>query len=425
LIKEINVSTDIESQEKSILKGAEGSRALNDNVMILAAQGNGLAVKTEDGLVLVDAGPGRGTTAKMISDLRAWSDLPVKAICYSHGHAGYNDGVPVWLAHAEERGDTAPQLIAHENVTHRYDRYRETAGLQRTLNAIQFPNLKLNNPEKAYTNPTVTFRERMTYATRGRRIELIWAPSETDDALVMWLPDDGILYAGAALPGTMMPNIGTPLRTQRLTIRWAETLEMLADLGATSLVSEFGQVIEGADQARKVLLSTARALRWLRQQVVDRMNQGMSDVEIIHAIDYPKELFDYDWMRERYGAGEYIVRDIYREENGWWDRNATNLHPGHPDAAATAVLSAITDKQAVIDRAKALVEAGDVQAALHVIDLLALAPGDDPVLIEARHLKAGLCHLRAEEISPYVSKALYKSTAKLLESGRRRWSTND
>ncbi len=42
-------------------------------------------------------------------------------------------------------------------------------------------------------------------------MDLLWAPSEVDDALEVWLPEEGILYGGAATPGDMIPTIGTPL----------------------------------------------------------------------------------------------------------------------------------------------------------------------------------------------------------------------
>ena len=404
-----------------VLAGAEGVRELGANALILPAQGNALAVRTDRGVVLVDAGVGGGMTARMIRALRDWTDAPLRAICYSHGHMGYNDGVRDWLAHAEARGDAAPALIAQAALPRRYARYRETEGLQGRLNAFQFPQFRLSRPTEVLVDPTVTFETEMTL--RGDpEIRLLSAPSETDDALALWLPSEGLLYTGAAFPGATVANIGTPLRTLRLTVRWAETLERLAALGATRMVTEFGRVVEGADAVRERLLGTAEGLRWLRREVVERMNRGLSEGEILHDLSPPPALFDKPWMRERYGAVDYIVRDLWREENGWWDRNPTSLHPAHPDSAAEAVLSAIPDRGAVLTRARALAEAGEVQLALHVVDLLALAPGGARDVVEARALKAELCRRRAEEVEPYVSKALYGSSAALLDAGRRRWT---
>ncbi|MDI3418669.1 hypothetical protein [Streptomyces luteolus] len=66
-------------------------------------------------------------------------------------------------------------------------------------------------------------------------------------------------------------------------------------------------------------------------------------------------------------------------------------------------------RQAVLDTATRLRDTGRVQEALHVIDLLALAPGDDPHVVRARKLKGDLCALRKEEISSYVSRSCYEA----------------
>ena len=115
------------------------------------------------------------------------------------------------------------------------------------------------------------------------------APSELDDALAVWLPDEGLLCGGAATPGFTIPNIGTPLRTQRFTIRWADTLDRLADLGATRLLTEFGPMLEGDDIGRQ-LSATSEALRWLREEVVSRMNRGMDDAFVVSARTLKAEL---------------------------------------------------------------------------------------------------------------------------------------
>jgi uncharacterized sulfatase len=218
-----------------------------------------------------------------------------------------------------------------------------------------------------------------------------------------------------------IPNIGTPLRTQRFTIRWADTLDRLTGLGATRLLTEFGPLIEG-DDVETTLAATSKALRWLRDEVVRRMNAGMDETEILADMHYPAELFETSWMRPSYGAPDYIVRDLYREENGWWDRNPTTLHPAPPADAAAAVLSAVADPQKVLERAQALADEGQTQLALHVIDLLALGRGDEPEVIEARALKAKLCRARAREVDPFVSKSCYRSSAGLLDDGKTSWS---
>lgn len=412
----------------SILVGELAGQVIGPGLIVLPGQGNTLAIETDAGVVIVDAS-GLAHAPGMIEKLRGHTDTPVHAIVYSHGHHGYNSSVPIWQAHNAERGDPPARLVAHENVLARYARYRETSGLQLRMAAMQFPSrqpvpLAALEPGFALHDPTETFADEMTLVEGTRRIELIWAPSETDDALAVWLPDDGLLLGGAATPGFTIPNIGTPLRTQRFTIRWAETLDRLGALGATRLLTEFGPLVEG-DAIGEQLRRTAEALRWVRDEVVERMNAGMSEGEILADITYPDELFDQPWMRATYGAPDYIVRDAYREENGWWDRNPTTLHPAAPAEAADAVMSAIADPRAVLDRARTLADDGQTQLALHVVDLLALGHGDEPVVVEARALKAELCMTRASEVTPYVSKSCYRSSARLLATGPASWQRLD
>ena len=408
----------------SILTGELAGQVIGPGLIVLPGQGNTLAIETDAGVVIVDAS-GLTHAPAMIEKLREHTDAPVHAIVYSHGHHGYNSSVPIWQEHNAERGDPPARLVAQENVLTRYARYRETSGLQLRMAAMQFPSrqpvpLEALEPGFALHDPTETFADEMTLVEGSRRVELIWAPSETDDALAVWLPDDELLLGGAATPGFTIPNIGTPLRTQRFTIRWAETLDRLGALGARRLLTEFGPLVEG-DDIDEQLRRTAEALRWIRAEVVERMNAGMSEGEILTDITYPGELFDPPWMRATYGAPDYIVRDVYREENGWWDRNPTTLHPAPPAEAAAAVMSAIADPQAVLDRARSLADEGQTQLALHVVDLLALGHGDEPAVVAARVLKAELCTARASEVTPYVSKSCYRSSSRLLATGPASW----
>jgi uncharacterized sulfatase len=386
-------------------------------VHVVGGMGNALSIETESGIVQVDTGNGRKKARQMLERLRQISDAPLYAILYSHGHLGYNDGVTAWLEDARRRGDPPPRVIAHENLVRRWRRYRETEGLQKLFIELQF-RVPVGSvvQELPMTLPTETFRESITLGTTGRRVEVLWAPSETDDALAVWLPDVKVLYGSAAVTPSI-PNVGTPLRSLRDPVRWADTLDRLAALEPEVVVMEFGPPIEGRERIQQVLRSTSAALRWLRQAVAERMNRGLGVVEILHDLEYPPDLFDQPWMRPLYGHADYIVRDIFRAETGWWDRNPTNLHPAHPDAAASAVLEAIAERGAVLARARELQAAGEIQLALHVVDLLALAPGDGPDLVEARRLKAELCRALGEDSPSFVSQSLYLSSARIIEDG--------
>lgn len=396
------------NNETNPLAGSGQVQVVAPGVYTIGLQGNSLAIETDHEFLIVDSGPSPAMAADALNRLREHADKPVRWIVYSHGHLGYNYGVPGIVRAAAERGEPRPTVIAHDNVAHRYRRYLETAGLQNHINTRQFRRpLEEFPPQPPVTFPDQTYREAMTLASPHRTIRLLWAPSETDDVTAVWLPEERILYGSAAVINGI-PNIGTPMRTMRNTARWADTLDRLASLNPEILIPEFGDLVR--QEPARQLSATAAGLRWLRHAVIERLNQGMGADDIVHDIDYPAELFDVPWMRQNYGHRDYIVRDVVRSETGWWDGNPTHLHPAAPAVAATVRAEAITDKNAVLEHATALRDSGRVQEALHVVDLLALAPGQEPATVRARELKSELCQLRARDATSYVSRSLYRTS---------------
>jgi alkyl sulfatase BDS1-like metallo-beta-lactamase superfamily hydrolase len=174
--------------------------------------------------------------------------------------------------------------------------------------------------------------------------------------------------------------------------------------------------VHGRADVQEYLASTATALRWCHDTVVELMNQGHNVAEIVNMVEFPPEIFDKPWLQEGYTSLEHVLRDVYRTQFGWWeDLNPTSLHPAHPADVARELRAAITDTDAVLDRVRALFDDGQVALALHVVDLLALGDGSDPAIVEARRLKAELCRQAAASNASYVTQSLYLNGADVLE----------
>ena len=83
MVSEVNfwskerVSEGKKGKTKNILEGAEGFREVLPGIHILPAQGNALAVEGDEGIVLMDSGPGRGATSKMIEALLNIGAIPI------------------------------------------------------------------------------------------------------------------------------------------------------------------------------------------------------------------------------------------------------------------------------------------------------------------------------------------------------------
>ena len=104
------------STSDAFLITGEGVDAVAPGLWIVRGQGNTFVAEIDAGLVVIDSGPGGKVTRGMIDSLRTVSDRPVHAICFSHGHIGYNSGLPLWLEHARQRSDGLPGGLAGEDV---------------------------------------------------------------------------------------------------------------------------------------------------------------------------------------------------------------------------------------------------------------------------------------------------------------------
>ena len=98
--------------------------------------------------------------------------------------------------------------------------------MQLLLNSWQFPREERSTLAAGLTfyDPNVTFEDRITLDVPERPIEIFASPSETDDCIAIWVLKQRLLYGGPTVINGF-PDIGTPLRIQRLTRRWVESLE--------------------------------------------------------------------------------------------------------------------------------------------------------------------------------------------------------
>lgn len=373
-----------------------------------------VTIETGRGLVQIDTGD---QAQASLAAIRTRTDAPFTDIIFSHGHQRYNLACRDWVVECVGTTGIVPRVIAHENVPRRQRRYQESNGLQNRLLERQFryPPGSLEGRQFPFTTPTHTFRDVFVIDRPDRTIEVHHAPSETDDAVAVWLPHEQVLYGGpACIP--FFPNVGSPQRPVRDPARWADTLDRLARFPAEVLICEFGDPIRGSDAVQEYLASTAAALRWCHATVVDLMNRGHNIAEIVNMVEFPPEIFGKPWLMEGYTSLEHVLRDVYRTQFGWWeDLNPTSLHPAHPADVARQLRAAISDPEAVLGRVRALTDAGDITLAMHVADLLALGDSDDPAVAEAKRLKADLCRRAAAANPSYVTQSLYLNGADALE----------
>jgi alkyl sulfatase BDS1-like metallo-beta-lactamase superfamily hydrolase len=390
------------------------TREIAPGVHFLAGFGNTTYILGSDGAAVVD--PGLFTSGpRVVRELRAITDLPVRYVIYTHGHYDHAFGTPALLDDASARGHDAPDIVGHVNVAKRFERYAKTSGHLAQTFDLQFASWSATGGDvvrKArYCPPTIAYEDRITLDGLGDRpIELRHGLGETDDHTWVWVPDVRVIVGGDFIVSSL-PNAGTPFRVQRYVLEWAEALEAMAAVEPAAIVSGHGDVF--TDDATEMLLTTSRALRWLDGEVVRRINDGQWQEQILHEVELPEDLATSQYLQPLYGCTSFAVRDLLRRYMGWYDGNPSMVFPSTRAEIAREVVQLAGGTAAILARADELAtrDAADHQRALHLVDFVIDAGGGD--VAEARRRKADLLEARAEGERSFVASNVLRSAATL------------
>lgn len=352
-----------------------------DGVLMVPGFGHAFALRHGHGLVLFDTG------AKPFADdlyrhVTAWDARPVTHAVYSHGHVDHVGGLGPFDAEADARGVPRPEVVAHENVLTRFRRYAATQGYNTVINRRQFRLPGLVWPSE-FREPDSTFADTHVIDTGGLRLELTHHRGETDDHVVGWLPDRGVLFAGDLFLG-VAPNAGNPQKVQRYPVDWAAALRWMDSLGAELLLGSHGVPVAGAGRVHEALVNTARYLETLVDQTLGCLNDGATLTETLHRARVPDDLAALHYLQPLYDEPEFIVRNVWRQFGGWYDGNPAHLKPA-PDEALAAEIAALAGGAHVLaDRALELARDGSHRLACHLAQLAGDAKPADHAVHAAR-----------------------------------------
>ena len=370
---------------------------LPGGVLLAPSFANVGAIPTSEGLVLVDTG-GLMLAERAQEDLRPLTGDRVRMAIYTHGHVDHVMGGALL-------GDEV-EVVAHERVPARFERYRRSRGWNAIINGRQFGLRELEWPA-AFREPDRTFHDALDVELGGERLELRHARGETDDHLYVWVPERRVLFCADYFTWSL-PNAGNPQKAQRYPVEWAAALRAMASLGAELAVPGHGPPLFGADVVERVLGDTADALEALIEQVLERMNAGATLDEVLHAVRLPAPLRERPYLRSAYDDEEFVVRAIWRTFGGWWDGDVASLKPAPNAALASEVASLAGGAQRLAQRAREVADAGDLRLATDLARLAELSGAEGASEIYA---------LRAAGEPSLMARGIYGFFAQLSGSG--------
>jgi alkyl sulfatase BDS1-like metallo-beta-lactamase superfamily hydrolase len=364
-------------------------------VAMVSSFANVAAVATGQGLCLLDTssvlagGPVHDALAR-------WSSDRATTAVYTHGHIDHCMGTYAFEA------DGPVEVIAHEAVEDRFDRYVLTAGYNGVINRRQFRIPGLQWPTE-FRRPDVTFRDSLALSLGGDDVELHHARGETDDHTWAWWPGRKVLCTGDLIIWCS-PNAGNPQKVQRYALEWAAALRAMSALGPEVLLPGHGLPIAGAESCRAVLDDTATLLESLVEQTLALMNDGARLDDVLHTVRPPAALMDKPYLRPIYDEPEFIVRNAWRLYGGWYDGNPARLHPPADASLAGEVASMAGGAAALAARAIEVADGGDLRLAGQLAEWAVQAAPADRAALEAR---ADVNRRRRHEATSLMAKGIY------------------
>jgi alkyl sulfatase BDS1-like metallo-beta-lactamase superfamily hydrolase len=377
----------------------------------VAAFSNVAAVATDDGLVLADTSSWFAASA-VHESLRRWRDVRLDTAVFTHGHTDHCFGVELYEERARTEGWTAPRVLAHEAITARFDRYRETAGYNGIINQRQFQLAAPTFPTQ-FRYPDETFRDRRDLTVGGETIECHHARGETDDHVWLWVPQRRVLCTGDLFIWAS-PNCGNPQKVQRYAIEWAQALRVMAALDAEILLPGHGLPILGNDRIRTALTDAARLLEHLHHETIRMMNEGATLDAILQTVRAPDDLLDRPYLGPIYDEPEFVIRNIWRLFGGWYDGDPSHLKPAPAAAFATEIAQLAGGARALAQRAESVAAGGDLRLAAELVELAAHAEPDDG---SVHAIRASVYRQRVAEEASVMAQGVFAWAA--AESDRR------
>ena len=371
---------------------------------------NTIMIEGEDGLIIVDVGESTPQSEQVMAEFRRITDKPVKAIIYTHHHPDHINGTAAFVTPEQvQRGEV--EIIAHDSLVEHVvmqgatvgpilslrsgysfgvalamERPHEMAGMNAGIGPTPVVDLE-NDPGSTFIPPTRTFSDEIELRIAGVLIQMVHVPSEAEDEIAIWLPEENILLSAEVIQGPTLPNVHTLRGTKfRDPVQWVQALDKLRSFRAEAMVPAHGQPVIGAEKVEEVLRMTRDGIAYIHDQTIRYMNKGHTPDELVELVKFPPHLRDYSpYLREYYGTVKHAVRQIYNGYLGWFDGDPTTLDPTPSLEKARRTVEMMGGREKVVAAAQQALDQQDYQWAAELLTPVIRINHDDK---EARLMKA-------------------------------------
>jgi alkyl sulfatase BDS1-like metallo-beta-lactamase superfamily hydrolase len=384
---------------------------------------NPTLIEGVNGLIVVDPGESVPAAEAAKAGFNAALDnifdrKPVKAIIYTHHHDCHINGASVF---AQEQ----TEIIGHEDLmsslfsewfSQLYPSRAEGGVKMSGLLFMDSPTADLaGNPIpgwyagyvlagpqikglEGFLPPTKTIKDRTKLTIAGVQIELIPAAGETQDVLLVWLPQKRVLIQIAILYEAF-PALAT-MRGSRLRdpLDYVNSLKVCRSLNPEYLVALHGAhpITSGAENVRTYLTNFSDAIQFLHDQTVHYLNQGLTAGEMKDLIQLPDHLTNNLYLQETYGTKDWNIFHIFRYYRGYYTGAVRDLFPQSTRSEADMSAFLVEGDGDLPSKAQAALDV-NLEWALRLADDALLLNPDNTVALETK--KAAILALAEETMN--------------------------
>jgi alkyl sulfatase BDS1-like metallo-beta-lactamase superfamily hydrolase len=357
---------------------SDAAIAINDYIFLSKDMGDAYMVVTSEGNVVINTGfPGTGLTHK--SRFSSVSDNPISYIVLTQCHVNQFGG-------AMDMKDPETRIIAQQ-------RYQECRHYWKNLHDFYarrsnklWGNVLGNRSEMTgqlvEAELDMVFDDCHEFNLGGRRFELLATPGgESRDALVVWLPDDRILFTGNLFGPIFghLPNLYT-IRGDKIrsALEYIRSLQRVRELKPEIILTGHGKPVIGPELIENQIDTLQHAVQYIHDETVAGMNAGKDVYTLMAEIALPQALE----VGQGHGKVSWCVRAIWEEYAGWFHYDSTaSLYPSDPMSIADDLVNLAGGADVLAARAFVHVDSGHPLEAIRLTDIaLRVEPANEAAL---------------------------------------------